>query len=778
MPSRSLDHTSSLLEQSRLDPQLLERKLLDRDREGSIAFSPSDENGNQPRVPDEVDSLDRSGAGALKFLAHEIQKLSGNISLLAQAASPSQRAPGSPPSAKNDYRIRSNKRQRLDADDPHPAIPEVLPAVFEDEQPEVTSEFLTGERFEALLDAYFTNVHPWIPMIHMATFRRKIKTSERSPNLTLISHAILVGALRFLDLPEEYRTDCRVEREVERSRNKVILMSMKDLSLRNLQALTIVAFTYIGDGEPMKAWPIVASLTRTIDFLQLSIEAEDEEAPRAFLRPKSLPPPTSWMEEEERRRVFWNIFILDRICSITTGWNIGLTADNVSRRLPICGTRWNEEIPALAPFFGIWDKSAAKIGNSVAFLPAHYPSPGQSTEANGSEYESTNLGVQKLRPQAVGMDISTIGAFAYYVESLESLCRINIYFLQQKINFDNRQEVTNWLTRFKELDLRLVHWKMFLPAKWKDPNVPPEATTSLDPNMSLAHINHNTSMILLHQRIGYPERKLKSIKLPNFYSAETCQSAAIETANIATKYLAHAPPNMPLSAHFPFCAYISARVLLVHCRYYGVDLDPQFSILVDCLKEIDTRWRGFQKPSSTVSLPAQFAAHLEDLYQRYLHDPHFTISVVGPLDDGQPRPPHNSGNAMHSSTDPRRRMQNVNESSRSFAPVAPTTEFATPPHLGHSPASLPHGIPLSAPGVTSSGENGAANWASPSNVSEARMSNGSKGPDELSNIIRTLTDQRFMEMDRVISFDDFNFESLPSQLPGIPPPPAGSGWTP
>lgn len=103
---------------------------------------------------------------------------------------------------------------------------------------------------------------------------------------------------------------------------------------------------------------------------------------------------------------------------------------------------------------------------------------------------------------------------------------------------------------------------MLLPSKWNDPNVPPNAMTALDPNMSLAHITHNTSMILLHQRIGYPEPELKSIKLPNFYSAETCHSAATETANITRKYLAYAPKYMPLSPQFAFCAYVSGRVLL------------------------------------------------------------------------------------------------------------------------------------------------------------------------------------------------------------------------
>lgn len=54
--------------------------------------------------------------------------------------------------------------------------------------------------------------------------------------------------------------------------------------------------------------------------------------------------------------------------------------------------------------------------------------------------------------------MSNVGAFAYYIESLESLSRITAYFLQQEVNLQDRQQLTAWLTRFKELDLRLVQY--------------------------------------------------------------------------------------------------------------------------------------------------------------------------------------------------------------------------------------------------------------------------------------------------------------------------------
>ena len=133
-------------------------------------------------------------------------------------------------------------------------------------------------------------------------------------------------------------------------------------------------------------------------------------------------------------------------------WNTSLTSDDVRRRLPADGGLWVNEETVTTPYFGIWDRSTAKIGNSIVFLPAHYPSPEQPTEA-APETPSTTVNA----PQGVAtVDMTTVGALAYCIEATESLSRITTYFLQQRINFQDRQQVSNWLTRFKELDLRLV----------------------------------------------------------------------------------------------------------------------------------------------------------------------------------------------------------------------------------------------------------------------------------------------------------------------------------
>lgn len=106
----------------------------------------------------------------------------------------------------------------------------------------------------------------------------------------------------------------------------------------------------------------------------------------------------------------------------------------------------------LAPFFGIWDKSAGRIGNSITFLAAQYPiqnqSPGKDHLSPGS---ITDFGQNN---NIEGM--STIGAFAYCIEATESMSRVTTYFLQQKVNLSEQHQISSWLMRFKELDLRLV----------------------------------------------------------------------------------------------------------------------------------------------------------------------------------------------------------------------------------------------------------------------------------------------------------------------------------
>ncbi|KUL86956.1 hypothetical protein ZTR_05780 [Talaromyces verruculosus] len=482
------------------------------------------------------------------------------------------------------------------------------------------------EVLTAVIDAYFNLVQPWIPIFHETRFRQRLMNSIDSRRLEVILHAMTVAMLRHID-PRELSVELRnIESICERSRKIVILTGMEDMHVENLQALIIVCFEDIGSGRVSRAWPIVGSLTRTVEYLQLSVESENhDKGPMLQPRP-SLPAAKTWVEEEERRRVFWTVFNLDRFCSVTTGWNTSLTSNDVHRRLPADGGLWHNEEAVTTPFFGIWDKSAGRIGNLIAFLPTDY----NATEPPRSRFQSSHL---PTVPDEKA-DMATVGAFAYRVEATESLSRVTTFFLQQKINYRDRQEMGIWLMRFKELDLRLVSWKMLLPQKWKDSNISRQPTViTMDPNLTLAHITHNTSMILLHQRIAYPPLEWHEVlKLPTLSSAETCETAAAETANITKKFLDYSSLQSIVDSQFAFCVFVSARVLLVHWRYYKTDLSPDFWTLMKALDIMSMRWsvqREEQNTPHRKDSAAKYFSQLNGIFSRCQHDPSFKLDVLG-----------------------------------------------------------------------------------------------------------------------------------------------------
>lgn len=172
-------------------------------------------------------------------------------------------------------------------------------------------------------------------------------------------------------------------------------------------------------------------MARTAEQLQLSIEDEESHSPSGALikRIAFLPPCKSWKEVEERRRIFWNVFLMDRFCSIATGWNCSLTSADVKRRLPCEGALWEEGEPLKTPtpYFGIADQSVNV--NAAGALPM-------------------------ARPE--DEDPSSLGGFAYCIEATESLSLVTTFFLQQAVDVSKMRDVQLWLMKFKQLDLRLV----------------------------------------------------------------------------------------------------------------------------------------------------------------------------------------------------------------------------------------------------------------------------------------------------------------------------------
>jgi hypothetical protein len=172
----------------------------------------------------------------------------------------------------------------------------------------------------------------------------------------------------------------------------------------------------------------------TVEQLQLGVEEDalyrvTNAGETLIRRMVFLSPSNSWSEAEERRRVFWTVFLMDRFCSVSTGWKISLTSADVKRRLPCEGALWEREQAVEAPYFGISDSRDNTSSSSVL---------------NGNRASSSSE------------DQDAIGGFAYNIEATESLALVTNFFLHHAFIVSDAEKAQVWLMKFKELDLRLI----------------------------------------------------------------------------------------------------------------------------------------------------------------------------------------------------------------------------------------------------------------------------------------------------------------------------------
>jgi hypothetical protein len=505
------------------------------------------------------------------------------------------------------------------------------------------------------------------------------------------------------------------------------------------------------------------------------------------MRPvRLIQPSNDWTELEERRRLFWIIFMLDRFCSVTAGWDTSLTSDDVHRRLPADGGYFTREEPVTTPFFGIWNKAVARIGRSLANVPAPY-----------SEEDPTSEQPQGASPNSANgfIDASKLGAFAYCVEATESLSQVTTFFLQQRINAQDKEHAVSWLTRFKELDLRLVQWKLFLPHRWKDSNISEDRTVvNMDPNLTLAHITHNTSMILLHHPIAFPAKSWNDyVALPKECSTQTCELAAIETSNIVSKFLTYSPIPF-VNVQFAFCAFVAAKALLFENR--GPPRS-EFGRLVRDLWEMSKRWD--HNMSATSSRPLNqagiYAQHLERLQAACAQDPQYRFDFydhtcqslepqqyVSPLNVMTPLQRSGSFAQDHPTFDQVRR-QSLGSAHAALSPRRKTSHNSTavggtPPvdhaqqqaaRLPNINAASPHGLARVAVTLhpnsahASNGQNvyqlghGMPRSTHFEGVPNALNNQQTMQDQSLLNLSDTFMDAQYLDMDRVITFEEANF---------------------
>lgn len=100
----------------------------------------------------------------------------------------------------------------------------------------------SADLLDGVVDNYFSQVHPWLPMIHETNFRQQLEEQVYDEHLEVILHAMVVAAVRLVIRPDTPSSLRRTSKLTKRSRDWVLLYAFGSLSVENLQALLIIAF--------------------------------------------------------------------------------------------------------------------------------------------------------------------------------------------------------------------------------------------------------------------------------------------------------------------------------------------------------------------------------------------------------------------------------------------------------------------------------------------------------------------------------------------------------
>lgn len=140
-------------------------------------------------------------------------------------------APGSPPLQSPAPGTGGGKRRRLDGDLSYHTGLGVEHARTH-----------TDEELQLILDAYFTHLHPWIPMIHEARFRQRLSSEDEQKDLQIIIHAMILAATKYIKDPEVAASFLASQSQMQQLRDSIVATAMRQLTVENSQALLIVAF--------------------------------------------------------------------------------------------------------------------------------------------------------------------------------------------------------------------------------------------------------------------------------------------------------------------------------------------------------------------------------------------------------------------------------------------------------------------------------------------------------------------------------------------------------
>ncbi|KAL0768208.1 hypothetical protein CaCOL14_009183 [Colletotrichum acutatum] len=206
-----------------------------------------------------------------------------------------------------------------------------LPRPVIDIPNEVLQHLGDGHAIQHAVNAYFTTIHTWLPIVSKKRMNMGAALSQSGPDLAMLFLAMKLAATSPTDVLAGGSQHMAIYRAAKRFMS--LLEHSGATSVMVLQSMTLIAFFEYAHALYPAAWITVAACVRYADFLGL---------PGFHEGTIILASPTTWTELEERSRTWWAVISLDRIICLGNKKRYLSPEPQDNETYPVDDSAWDE----------------------------------------------------------------------------------------------------------------------------------------------------------------------------------------------------------------------------------------------------------------------------------------------------------------------------------------------------------------------------------------------------------------------------------------------------
>lgn len=268
------------------------------------------------------------------------------------------------------------------------------------------------------------------------------------------------------------------------------------------------------------------------------------------------------MDEESRRNLFWEIYILDRLSSLSNSFPFKIPENEISCTLPLRLEFW--------------------ISGNI----------------DGKEDLTKNLQGRTLFITNDEVDISDIyDSNCFLIEVMHILGEIHS-FMRDPLDFHSKNDVSEWQMKFEKLEQKISSWRKTIPFNFLDlldnDNCLFKNTFTIKD--VIFHALYHTMIIRLNSTPGFPY-----FNSEYFSPSELARCKCLDSAFHIIKLSRHFPLMFNdmgsnfyemCGPQYAFAVWVCARLIFVNAVNTHTDIPLELDYLISVLSKMGITWEG------------------------------------------------------------------------------------------------------------------------------------------------------------------------------------------